>query len=78
MGVADTANNRVLVWDGVPAGGPRPADRVLGQLDAAANGENGWQAVAGDVLLALRSVAHGSRLAVADFGNNRVMIWELR
>ncbi|HUZ35243.1 MAG TPA: NHL repeat-containing protein [Streptosporangiaceae bacterium] len=91
LAVADTANNRVLVWEQFPgqdgaardgaawdgAGrGARPADVVLGQPDFAANGENRWQGVERDSLcwpygLSLR----GDTLAVADLGNNRVVIW---
>jgi hypothetical protein len=40
MVVADTANNRVLVWVGVPVTGGVPADRVLGQPDFGTDGEN--------------------------------------
>jgi hypothetical protein len=78
LAVADTANNRVLLWDRIP--GPdaagRGADAVLGQPDFAAAGENRWTSVAHDTLcwpygLSLR----GDRLAVADSGNNRVMLW---
>lgn len=77
LAVADTANNRVLLWDGMPdgpfCGG---ADHVLAQPDFGANGENRWTSVQRDTLcwpygLSLR----GDRLAVADSGNNRVMLW---
>lgn len=77
--VADTANNRVLVWDGLPrVGVQRPADAVLGQPDFDAAGENRWTAVAADSLcwpygLSLR----GDRLAIADSGNNRIVLWTL-
>lgn len=75
--VADTANNRILLWDGMPGGVPgRGADHVLAQPDFGANGENRWTSVQRDTLcwpygLSLR----GDRLAVADSGNNRVMLW---
>lgn len=90
LAVADTANNRILLWDGVPgrngaAGdsddGPpwRGADVVLAQPDFGSNGENRWTSVQRDTLcwpygLSLR----GDRLAVADSGNNRVMLWRRR
>ena len=48
MVVADTANNRILVWDNVPTNSTTPADRVLGQPDFASNGENRWDLVAAD------------------------------
>ncbi len=75
LAVADTANNRILLWDGVPDDG-RGADHVLAQPDFSSNGENRWTSVQRDTLcwpygLSLR----GDTLAVADSGNNRVMIW---
>ncbi len=78
MAVADTANNRVLLWDDVPDASGRPADHVLGQPDFASNGENRWDLVATDTLCWPYGLClHAGRLAIADSGNNRVMIWEL-
>lgn len=75
LAVADTANNRVLLWDDVPSDG-RPADHVLAQPTLEANGENRWSAVTHDSLCWPYGVwLHGDRLAVADSGNNRVVIW---
>ncbi|MFA5710236.1 NHL repeat-containing protein [Mycolicibacterium sp.] len=73
--VADTANNRILLWDGVPRDG-RAADHVLAQPDFASNGENRWTSVQRDTLcwpygMSLR----GDRLVIADSGNNRVTVW---
>jgi len=80
LAMADTANNRVLLWDNVP-NGPicRGADHVLAQPDFGSNGENRWTSVQHDTLcwpygLSLR----GDLLAVADSGNNRVMLWRRR
>jgi hypothetical protein len=78
LAVADTANNRILLWDGVPSDG-RGADHVLAQPDFGSNGENRWTSVQHDTLcwpygLSMR----GDTLAVADSGNNRVMIWRRR
>ena len=82
LAVADTANNRVLVWDDAPTGGAggagAPADRVLGQRDFDGAGENRWDMIRDDTMcwpygLHLR----GDRLAVADSGNNRVVVWDL-
>ncbi|MCA4724955.1 MAG: NHL repeat-containing protein [Mycolicibacterium fortuitum] len=75
LAIADTANNRILLWDGMPTDG-RAADHVLAQPDFGSNGENRWTSVQRDTLcwpygLSLR----GDRLAVADSGNNRVVIW---
>lgn len=78
MAVADTANNRILLWDRVPAASTVPADRVLGQPTFAANGENRWDVVADDTLCWPYGLClHNGRLAIADSGNNRVMVWRL-
>lgn len=78
MVVADTANNRILVWDSLPLDSTVPADRVLGQPDFARNGENRWDAVAADTFCWPYGLSlHGGRVAVTDSGNNRVTIWEL-
>jgi hypothetical protein len=75
LAVADTANNRVLLWDTVPADG-RPADHVLAQPTFDANGENRWSAVTHDSLCWPYGIClDGDRLAVADSGNNRIMLW---
>lgn len=78
LAVADTANNRVLLWDAVPEASQVAADHVLGQPDFAANGENRWDLVGDDTLCWPYGLClHGTRLAVADSGNNRVVIWDL-
>jgi hypothetical protein len=75
LAVADTANNRVLLWNGVPSDA-QPADHVLAQSSFEANGENRWSAVTHDSLCWPYGLwLHADRLAVADSGNNRVMIW---
>jgi hypothetical protein len=78
MAVADTANNRVLVWDRAPTAGGTPADRVLGQPDFASIGENRWDEVRHDSLCWPYGVRlHRNRLAIADSGNNRIIVWSL-
>ena len=77
--VADTANNRILLF-GLPL--PKPAGsnatEVLGQVSFAGSGENRWEAVLPDTLCGPYGISqHGGRLAVADSGNNRVMLWDL-
>lgn len=77
--VADTSNNRVLVWHGLPrAGFGVPADTVLAQSDFDANGENRWDRVADDSLCWPYGLSlAGDLLAIADSGNNRVMFWRV-
>ncbi|MEM9666846.1 MAG: NHL repeat-containing protein [Bacteroidota bacterium] len=79
LAVADTANNRVLLWDQLPlAGLGAPADRVLGQYDFNGGGENRWDAIRDDTLCWPYGLhLHGTHLAVADSGNNRVVVWDL-
>ena len=74
---ADTANNRVLVYD-APLRGHDEAIAVLGQPDFDQAGENRWAEVAADTLCWPYGLAlQGSLLAVADSGNNRVVVWQL-
>ena len=75
LAVSDTANNRILLWDGVPGDG-RAADRVLAQPTFASNGENRWSSVQHDTMCWPYGISlHGAVLAVADSGNNRVVMW---
>lgn len=75
LAVADTADNRILLWDEVPQDG-RAADHVLAQPSFAANGENRWSSVQRDTLCWPYGISMcGDRLAVADSGNNRILIW---
>jgi hypothetical protein len=83
LAVADTANNRVLLWDQLPdtsaAGVAEGAGIVLGQRGFADAGENRWDAVAADTLCWPYGLSlHGDRLAIADSGNNRIMLWRRR
>lgn len=77
--VADTSNNRVLVWRGLPRSGAAvPADTVLAQPDMDANGENRWSAVTVDSMCWPYGLSLARDiLAVADSGNNRVMFWNV-
>lgn len=76
LAVADTANNRVLVWERIPEMSATPADSVLGQADFESNGENHWDRVRADTMCWPYGICmHRNLLAVADSGNNRVMIW---
>jgi hypothetical protein len=77
LAVADTANNRVLIWDDAPRNGIGPgADHVLGQPDFAGNGENQWKAITDHTLCWPYGLHfHQDLLAIADSGNNRIMLW---
>lgn len=76
LAVADTANNRVLVWDGHPLAQDVQPAHALGQPSFSANGENRWEAVGPDTLCWPYGLwQHGDVLAIADSGNNRVVLW---
>ena len=77
--VSDTANNRVLVWkEEIAQSCGASAMAVLGQPDFASNGENHWKAVSDETLCWPYGIClHENSLAVADSGNNRVMLWDL-
>ena len=79
LAVADTSNNRVLVWHDAPREGVgAPADEVLAQPDFDAHGENRWDAVTDDSLCWPYALCLADDLlAVADSGNNRVVLWRL-
>ena len=77
LAIGDTANNRVLFWPTAPTHGAGSLARgVIGQEDFDAAGENRWKAVADDTLCWPYGLwMHDGRLAIADSGNNRVMLW---
>jgi hypothetical protein len=80
LAVADTANNRVLFFRRPidPAIFPAAKD-VIGQVDFSGSGENHWQAVTHHSLCWPYGIClHEDRLAIADSGNNRVMVWDVR
>ncbi len=72
LAVADTNNNRVLIWNTIPAGTNTPPDVVVGQSDfsdslprTSSSGMRGPQGVWLDQ----------GKLFVADTQNGRVLIW---
>lgn len=86
--VADTSNNRIAIVDdptatftAEPAGAG--VDRMLAQSSVDGNGENRWDRVEHDTCcwpygLSYHDYSDGGRLAIADSGNNRVVIWGAR
>jgi phosphatidylserine/phosphatidylglycerophosphate/cardiolipin synthase-like enzyme len=72
--VADTGNNRVLIWNTWPAVDNANADVVLGQANFVTGGAGA--PVSASTMNAPHGVhSDGARLYVADTGNNRVLIW---
>ncbi len=80
LAVADTTNNRVLLWRNIPSEGFfLPADSVLGQDDFSRVGENKLKGVFKDTLCWPYGVhLWGNYIFVADTGNNRITVWSLR
>ncbi len=80
--VADTSNNRVaVIYDASSTLNASPVgaavDRILGQPDPDANGENRWDRVRHDSFCWPYGLSfNDGLLAVADSGNNRVVVWE--
>ena len=73
--IADTANSRMLGWS--RAGIAPAADRLAGQIDFSAKGDNGWGTAQRDSLCWPYGLsAQGGRVAIADSGNNRVLLWK--
>ena len=71
--VADTANNRVLIWKSIPTVNGQPADIVLGQANATTVA---LVTVTASAMRGPQGVwIQGSKLFVADTQNNRILIW---
>ena len=81
--VADSMNNRILIWNSIPASNGVPADLVLGQSgfikcaanDDAQTGTAGTAPTARTLNYPSGIWSDGTRLVVADANNNRVLIW---
>lgn len=70
--LADTYNNRVLVWTSLPSGNT-PPDLVLGQRDFAGNDAgSGLDRMNFPVNVA----TDGTRVVVADTENDRLLVWK--
>jgi uncharacterized protein (TIGR03437 family) len=73
VAVADTENNRVLLWKSIPTSNGQPADLVLGQpnfntIDLIATTASSFRGPQGVWL-------QSGKLFVADTQNNRILIW---
>lgn len=81
--VADTDNNRVLIWNSIPTTNGAPADLVLGQssfttcVSNDSNGDGTLESIPTASTLALPGGVwtDGTRLLVADTSNYRVLLW---
>jgi len=74
MAVADTDNNRVLLWNSIPNNNNQAADIVLGQANFTT--VNAPRGIPGQRMRGPQGVwMQGQRLFVADSGHSRVLIW---
>jgi len=71
--IADTLNNRVLLYNSIPTQNGANADVVLGQSNFTAFGRS--PAAANTLYDPMSVTTDGQRLIVTDFGNNRVLIY---
>jgi uncharacterized protein (TIGR03437 family) len=70
--VADTQNNRVLIWNSIPTSNGQPANVILGGGNTCPEGT----VPSANTLCSPASVSSdGTHLFVADLGFNRVLIW---
>lgn len=76
LAVADTVNNRVLLFTPLPAANNAPATFVLGQATMAGAAVNQGMTPSGATMSQPYGVwTDGTRVVVADLANNRVLIW---
>jgi len=75
--VADTANSRLTGFDLAALAMDTPAVCLSGQHDFSGKGDNRWGIAARDTLCwPYDAAAAGGTLAIADSGNNRVLLWD--
>lgn len=76
--VSDSGNHRVLIWNSIPSVNGVPADVVIGQPDFVSNA-SGRSATKlnypAGLLITPATPTSASKLLVADYGNNRVLIY---
>lgn len=74
--VADTAQNRIFIWNKMPTNSYEIPDVVLGQLISTDTERNsGGEASAATLLYPSGVWSDGNKLIVADAWNHRVLIW---
>ena len=78
--VADTQNNRVLIWNSIPTSNGVAADVVVGfpnftTYSATAVANQSTSATASNMQDPVSVTSDGTRMFVSDLGYNRVLIW---
>lgn len=76
--VADTGNSRVLIWDSIPQKNNLPANALIGQQDFNINGESSLSMtntkISNQMYWAFAVNSYHDDLAIADTGNNRILL----
>lgn len=76
LAVADTGNNRVLLWNALPAASGTPADLALGQIDFAGTAPDRGGSPSASTLDTPASVMFRDQgIVVVDQGNHRVLLY---
>lgn len=76
MIVTDYSNNRVLIYNSIPTGNNAGADVVIGQQNMTSRSANQGGSVGANTFIEPINVFYdGTRLFVADWENNRVLIY---
>ncbi|MBI4871321.1 MAG: recombinase family protein [Candidatus Riflebacteria bacterium] len=73
--VADANNHRVLLWNSFPVTNTVPANVVLGQPSGLTNTANNGGLSASTLYSPQAVATDGTKLAVADCNNHRVLLW---
>lgn len=73
--VADTGNNRVLIYNTIPASSNAAADVVVGQMNMTSNVFSSSVISAATLYVPMGVYSDGTRLLVADSANQRVLIY---
>ncbi len=78
--VADSGNSRILMWDEVPVINNTPATHLIGQPHFSVNGESSLSTkttLHNEMYWPFGLSANQNKLAVADTGNHRIIIYNL-
>ncbi|MGE3609625.1 MAG: IPT/TIG domain-containing protein [Bacteriovoracaceae bacterium] len=74
--ISDYGNNRLLIWNSIPTSSTTEPDVIWGQPDGTSTSYNGGGSVSDLTVKSPRGLAtDGTKLFVADAGNNRVLIF---
>ena len=78
--VADSGNNRVMIWNSIPKTNFAPADIVIGQKDFTTFvtpdiTKTTVDAKQDNLLTPVAVTSDGTRMLVTDLGHNRVLVW---